>query len=106
MCRVLGFISNEEKSDIRPSQWSEFLSITFDNRALCLFQNRVHQLENSLQDLQREVQRLSEELTKKDARIKELSTIMPWKSEESRGENINLESEEGAFVIGENEFVV
>ena len=72
-----------------------------------LFQNRVQQLESSLQKLEVEVQRLNEEMSKKDSRILELSTMLPWKrDEESGGGKIVLESEEGAFVIGDNEFVV
>lgn len=72
-----------------------------------LLQNRVQQLKSSLKKLEIEVQRLNEEMSKKDARILELSTMLPWKrDEETGGDKVILESEEGAFVIGDNEFVV
>jgi len=72
-----------------------------------LLQNRVQQLKSSLKKLEMEVQRLNEEMSKKDARILELSTMLPWKrDEETGGDKVILESEEGAFVIGDNEFVV
>lgn len=72
-----------------------------------LLQNRVQQLESSLKKLEMEVQRLNEDMSKKDARILELSTMLPWKrDEETGGDKVILESEEGAFVIGDNEFVV
>ena len=75
--------------------------------ASSLLQNRVQQLESSLKKLEMEVQRLNEEMSKKDARILELSTMLPWKrDEETGGDKVILESEEGAFVIGDNEFVV
>lgn len=60
-----------------------------------------------MKKLELEVQRLNEEMSKKDARILELSTMLPWKNdEETGGDKIILESEEGAFIIGDNEFVV
>ncbi|XP_076458798.1 uncharacterized protein LOC143292421 isoform X2 [Babylonia areolata] len=74
--------------------------------------SRVQQLESSLHSLQVEVQRMREELSKKDARIRELSTMLPWKRGEEGvvggdGGGVVLgAAEEGAFVIGDNEFVV
>ncbi|XP_070188209.1 hornerin-like isoform X2 [Littorina saxatilis] len=69
--------------------------------------NRVQQLETSLHKMEMEVKRLNEELSKKDYRIRELSTMLPWKADEdSSGGKVILESEEGVFVIGDNEFVV
>ena len=37
LCRSLGFSLNEEKSDCRPSQWFEFLGMTFDTLLWLLF---------------------------------------------------------------------
>jgi hypothetical protein len=67
-------------------------------------------MEMSLKALEQEVHRMKDEMAKKDARILELSTMLPWKREAGQpaeGDGgMLLESEEGAFVIGENEFVV
>ncbi|KAK7494462.1 hypothetical protein BaRGS_00014354 [Batillaria attramentaria] len=70
---------------------------------------RLKQLEQSLHSVESEVQRLTQEVAKKDNRILELSTMLPWKNEEGEAagsDKLVLESEEGAFVIGDNEFVV
>ncbi|KAL8587573.1 hypothetical protein ACOMHN_000979 [Nucella lapillus] len=68
--------------------------------------NRVQQLESSLHTLQVEVHRMREEMSKKDARIRELSTMLPWKRNAAEGEENGEGGEEGSFVIGDNEFVV
>ena len=72
-----------------------------------MFQNHVHQLESSLSSLQTQVQHLSDELAARDARILELSSLLPWTQDERTGQpTLILQSEDGEFDIGENEFVV
>ena len=58
--------------------------------------------------MEREMYKMREEMSRKDARILELSTMLPWKAEKEveNDEKLVLENEEGTFVIGDNEFVV
>lgn len=59
-----------------------------------------------MQFLESEVTRLKEEMSKKDSRIQELSAMAVWKKASVGSDRVLLEPDDGAFVIGDNEFVV
>lgn len=45
-------------------------------------------------------------MSKKDSRIQELSAMAVWKKASVGSDRVLLEPDDGAFVIGDNEFVV